>query len=185
MQRTPSRASPSGGQWRMATIPATGDPEAGTPQLEFVVVNGAPAGTLGTSGNRKDVDAPTQAGSYRLRCPGGFKLQHGRLHPFPRARAAASMLVRPLPEARRLWPTPGLRAREVPTAAVGQTLSCSATMRAFDCMHDSRASQACPSGSGHLCMVCRFVDVYEASSCAARGQHNGCKFASGRHAIGL
>ena len=90
MQRTASRATPGGGQWRMATIPATGDPEAGTPQLEFMVVNGAPAGT---SGNGKDVDQPTQAGSYRLRCPGGYKLQRGRLHPFPRARAAASMLV--------------------------------------------------------------------------------------------
>ncbi len=104
MQRTPSRASPSGGQWRMATIPATGDPEAGTPQLEFVVVNGAPAGSLGTSGDGKDVDAPTQAGSYRLRCPGGFKLQHGRLHPFPRARAAASMLVSPSPGTHQVWP---------------------------------------------------------------------------------
>ena len=90
MQRTPSRASPSGGQWRMATIPATGDPEAGIPQLDFMVVNRAPAGA---PGNGKDLDAPGQAGSYRLRCPGGFKLQHGRLHPFPRARAAASMLV--------------------------------------------------------------------------------------------
>jgi hypothetical protein len=89
LQRTPSRASPSGGQWRMATIPATS--ESGTPQLEFVVASGA---SNGVPANGKDVDQPTNAGSYRLRCPGGFKLQHGRLHPFPRARTAASMLVR-------------------------------------------------------------------------------------------
>ena len=93
MQRTASRATPGGGQWRKATIPATGDPEAGTPQLEFIIKNGAPAGTLS---HGKDTDQPTPAGSYRLRSPGGFKLQHGRLHPFPRARAAASMLVPPL-----------------------------------------------------------------------------------------
>ena len=90
MQRTPSRASPSGGRWRTATIPATGDPAQGPPQLEFTVIN---ASSSGSSGNGKDCDAPTHAASYRLRCPGGFKLQHGRLHPFPRACAAASMLV--------------------------------------------------------------------------------------------
>ena len=90
MQRTPSRASPSGGRWRTATIPATGDPAQGPPQLEFTVIN---ASSPGSSGNGKDVDAPTHAASYRLRCPGGFRLQHGRLHPFPRACAAASMLV--------------------------------------------------------------------------------------------
>ncbi len=90
MQQTPSRAKLGGGQWRMATIPALGDLESGTPQLEFVVVNGASAGA---SGNGKDVDQPRHAESYRLCCPGGFKLQHGQLHPFPRARAAASMLV--------------------------------------------------------------------------------------------
>ena len=135
MQRTPSRASPSGGQWRMATIPATGDPEAGTPQLEFVVVNGAPAGSLGTSGDGKDVDAPTQAGSYRLRCPGGFKLQHGRLHPFPRARAAASMLVSPSPGTHQVWQTD---TRTTPVAALGSR-KCSASTCAFKDTHASGA----------------------------------------------
>ena len=91
MQRTPSRASPSGGRWRMATIPAMGGTAQGPPQLEFTVIN---ASCSGSSGNGKDVDGPAHAAGYRLYCPGGFKLQHGRLHPFPRACAAASMLVR-------------------------------------------------------------------------------------------
>lgn len=91
MQRTSSRARPSGGQWRMASIPATEDPEQETPQLDFMVIKGGPSAAPGSPGG---VDKPAHAESYRLRCPGGYKLQHGRLHPFPRARAAVSMLVR-------------------------------------------------------------------------------------------
>lgn len=87
MQNTPSRARPSGGWWKCAVVPATGDLSQGMPQLEFEVSGGA-----GSS----DVDRPAGGSSYRVECPGGFKLQHGRLRPFPRARAAASMLVRVL-----------------------------------------------------------------------------------------
>lgn len=84
MQNTPSRARPSGGWWKSAVIPATGDLSQGTPQLEFVV-----SGSTGSS----EVDRPSAGGSYWVQCPGGYKLQHGRLRPFPRAKAAASMLV--------------------------------------------------------------------------------------------
>jgi hypothetical protein len=39
-------------------------------------------------------DRPAGGGFYVCTCPGGFKLMHGRLHPFPRARVAPTMLVR-------------------------------------------------------------------------------------------
>ena len=39
-------------------------------------------------------DRPAGGGFYKCMCPGGFKLMHGRLHPFPRARVAPTMLVR-------------------------------------------------------------------------------------------
>ncbi|CAL8467114.1 g6650 [Coccomyxa elongata] len=75
MQNTPSRARPSGGWWKMAVIPASGDVTEGTPQLEFFV----------SSGSGIEVDKPAWGDSYRCNCPGGYKLQHGRLRPFPRA----------------------------------------------------------------------------------------------------
>lgn len=88
MQNTPSRARPSGGRWKMAVIPATGDlVEGGVPQLDFFVCNSA----------RDEVDKPSWGDSYRCACPGGFKLQQGRLLPFPRARAAPTMLVTKIP----------------------------------------------------------------------------------------
>ncbi len=86
MQNTPSRARPSGGWWKMAVIPASGDVTEGTPQLDFFV----------SSGSGTEVDKPAWGDSYRCNCPGGFKLQHGRLRPFPRARAAPTMLASPL-----------------------------------------------------------------------------------------
>ena len=85
MQNTPSRARPSGGWWKMAVIPASGDVTEGTPQLEFFV----------SSGSGDEVDKPAGGDSYRCNVPGGFKLQHGRLRPFPRARAAPTMLASP------------------------------------------------------------------------------------------
>jgi hypothetical protein len=85
MQNTPSRARPSGGWWKMAVIPARGDPAEGTSQMEFYVSNG--------SGD--EVDKPSWGDTYRCSCPGGFKLQHGYLRPFPRARAAPTMLACP------------------------------------------------------------------------------------------
>ena len=86
MQATPSRARPSGGAWKTAVVPA---PAAaglggGAPKLEFIIHDGAGAA----------VDQPAPGANYEAACPGGFKLQHGRLRPFPRARAAASMLAR-------------------------------------------------------------------------------------------
>ncbi len=86
MQNTASRARPSGGWWKTAVIPARGDLAEGTPQLEFYVSNG--------SGD--EMDSPAAGDTYRCSCPGGFKLQHGRLRPFPRARAAPTMLARPM-----------------------------------------------------------------------------------------
>ncbi|KAK9824654.1 hypothetical protein WJX72_012101 [[Myrmecia] bisecta] len=56
MFNTPSRASPQGGSWKMAVVPATGDLATGQPQLDFFVSNGSEK-------------------------------------PFPRARAAPTMLV--------------------------------------------------------------------------------------------
>jgi hypothetical protein len=69
----------------MAVIPARGDPAEGTSQMEFYVSNG--------SGD--EVDKPSWGDTYRCSCPGGFKLQHGYLRPFPRARAAPTMLACP------------------------------------------------------------------------------------------
>ena len=69
----------------MAVIPARGDVAEGTPQLEFYVSNGS----------GEEVDKPAWGDTYRCSCPGGFKLQHGRLRPFPRARAAPTMLACP------------------------------------------------------------------------------------------
>ena len=110
MGDTASRASPAGGAWRAAVVAvpadllrpaleasdATSSPEARTRsptetaadgggsrvQLEFYVSNGA-----------GQEDRPHPGGAYRCVSPGGFKLQQGRLQPFPRARQAPSMLV--------------------------------------------------------------------------------------------
>ena len=110
MGDTASRASPAGGAWRAAVVAvpadllpsalaasqATASPEARTRspaetaaeaaasrvQLEFFVSNGA-----------GQEDRPHPGGAYRCVSPGGFKLQQGRLQPFPRARQAPSMLV--------------------------------------------------------------------------------------------
>ena len=112
MGDTASRASPAGGAWRAAVVAvpagllpsalqaseAAASPEArtqspadaaaigcgggGRVQLEFFVSNGA-----------GQEDRPHPGGAYRCASPGGFKLQQGRLQPFPRARQAPSMLV--------------------------------------------------------------------------------------------
>ncbi|KAK9834998.1 hypothetical protein WJX81_003222 [Elliptochloris bilobata] len=83
MFTTPSRATPLGGAWLSAVVPATGDPARGPPQLEFTVANG--------DGSAED--RPALGRTYLCRAPGGFKLLSGRLRPFPRARAASTMLV--------------------------------------------------------------------------------------------
>ena len=83
MFTTPSRAKPLGGAWLSAVVPATGDPARGPPQLEFTVASG--------DGGAEDRPAPGR--TYLCRAPGGFKLLSGRLRPFPRARAASTMLV--------------------------------------------------------------------------------------------
>ena len=83
MCTTPSRAKPLGGAWLSAVVPATGDPARGPPQLEFTVANG--------DGSAEDRPAPGR--TYLCRASGGFKLLSGRLRPFPRARAASTMLV--------------------------------------------------------------------------------------------
>ena len=108
MGDTASRANPAGGAWRAAVVPvpaklahaaleesdATSSPEAptrspvaaaadgGRVQLEFFISNGT-----------GQDDRPHPGGSYRCVSPGGFKLQQGRLQPFPRARQPPSMLV--------------------------------------------------------------------------------------------
>ena len=110
MGETASRASPAGGAWRAAVVAvpaglmrpaqraseATSSPEARTRspadpaaaggghhvQLEFFVSDGA-----------GQEDRPHPDGAYSCVSPGGFKLQQGRLQPFPRARQAPSMLV--------------------------------------------------------------------------------------------
>ncbi len=106
MGDTASRASPAGGAWRAAVVAvpanllpsalaaseATASAEArmrspadtadSRVQLEFFVGNGA-----------GQEDRPHPGGAYRCVSPGGFKLQQGRLQPFPRARQAPSMLV--------------------------------------------------------------------------------------------
>ena len=79
---TASRASPSGGVWKTAVVPAASAVEAGPPKLEFFV-----------SGSDGKEDRPHGGGTYVCPSPGGYKLQQGRLQPFPNARAPPVMLV--------------------------------------------------------------------------------------------
>jgi hypothetical protein len=86
MVHTASRAAPSGGVWRAAVVPAApACPGGRQPRLEFTVVEAADDG---------GEDRPPSGGSYSCPVPGGYKLQHGRLQPFPNAWAPPSMLVR-------------------------------------------------------------------------------------------
>ena len=39
------------------------------------------------------VDRPSNGGSYKLSQPGGYKVQHGQLRPFPQATTGPIMLV--------------------------------------------------------------------------------------------
>lgn len=43
----------------------------------------------------EQVDRPFGGGEYTCRVPGGFKLQRGRMLPFPQAQAAPIMVVSP------------------------------------------------------------------------------------------
>lgn len=50
------------------------------------------------AGDGSAEDRPAPGHTYLCRAPGGFKLLSGRLRPFPRARAASTMLARPSPD---------------------------------------------------------------------------------------
>ena len=50
------------------------------------------------AGDGSAEDRPAPGRTYLCRAPGGFKLLSGRLRPFPRARAASTMLVRHHPD---------------------------------------------------------------------------------------
>ena len=82
MYRTPSRAQPAGGEWMTAVIPAIRDLAEGPSGLEFVACS-----------RTGQVDRPLGSQSYVCQHPGGYKLQRGSLLPFPRAKAAPTMLV--------------------------------------------------------------------------------------------
>ena len=111
MTDTASRARPSKGTWRTAVVPVPSDLTASMDwhllsspadahvstshassvpaRLEFMVTDGL--------GNE---DKPQDAATYVCASPGSFKLEAGRLLPFPTARKPPSMLVRtppPLP----------------------------------------------------------------------------------------
>jgi hypothetical protein len=76
------------GPWSSCTIPAPKDEDNSVKdcQLEFVI-----------DGPDSGLDKPRHADSYRLHGPGGYKLVHGVLKPFPQACHAPYMLVCPLP----------------------------------------------------------------------------------------
>ncbi|KAK9810564.1 hypothetical protein WJX73_000994 [Symbiochloris irregularis] len=77
----PSRASPTGG-WRTAVIPVPQGAPAST-RLRFHIDGPSQA----------EVDRPYGGGEYTCCVPGGFKLQRGRMLPFPQAQAAPIMVV--------------------------------------------------------------------------------------------
>lgn len=107
MTDTASRARPSKGTWRTAVVPVPTDLTASVDwhllsspadahvstshassvpaRLEFMVTDGL--------GNE---DKPQDAATYVCASPGSFKLEAGRLLPFPTARKPPSMLVRAL-----------------------------------------------------------------------------------------
>lgn len=115
MVDAPSRASPSGGSWKMVVLPApyiSDDPPSddGEPEdADELYSDGLGPMRGSRSGFRRrgeevylefvvsdgseQVDMPHGGGSYRVTQPGGYKLQHGKLRPFSRANDPPIMLV--------------------------------------------------------------------------------------------
>lgn len=80
LHSTPSRSQPSGGRWKTAVIPLPDGQQHA--QLEFVISSGS-----------GQVDKPSHGNAYLCPHPGGYKIQHGQLRPFPQACAGPMMLV--------------------------------------------------------------------------------------------
>lgn len=86
MSQTSSRARPAGGLWNTAIVPVPQDMAPSACMLDFHISGETPAGASG-------VDRPGGSGSYACQVHGGFKLQKGRMLPFPRAQDAPLMVV--------------------------------------------------------------------------------------------
>ena len=102
-----------------AAVPSTGDSDWAPLWLELMLANDVTAAghtwnicfclskgihcdshavhsrNRGCTGDGSAEDRPAPERTYLCRAPGGFKLLSGRLRPFPRARAASTMLARP------------------------------------------------------------------------------------------